>query len=424
LGLSSSVSETIGFMGGSSYSIPTAMASNSTMVDIHKFYRVNMSFSFSKNDLALSSNASDFTVLNSNLTFLKFIASQQPSLKLYSNNAIMETVRTEYNLSSNVWYDFYATMKYDGISTSGEIFIGSNNVIAYAKNYNVTNFTPFRGIDSTLEVRIGVNKDESPSVLNKKIENINIFTKKLNRYTVNNIITTKAVAIVKPITNVVSSAVVAGASTVSIDILETWYLLNDFSGNTFNNIIKDSSGKGRDGTFAGTSPTIVVNTNNKNKSNYGLLKNSGKSMKVSSFNFSISTQALVLNTTFTVMIKVKLETTTSSHNIFKYNNLSVDMTNESITVTNGTTNANAYTFDPTKWYAITLVYSSNKLSLYINSVLANRYNGVTITAGTNILKLSDNSLATTLTPTITFEDLRVYSNAVSYQTIYEYSSGL
>jgi hypothetical protein len=385
-----------------------------------------MSFSFSKNDLELSSNASDFTVLNSNLTFLKFIASQQPTLNLYSNNAIIQTVGTEYSLTPNVWYDFYTTMKYDGRDLSGEIFIGSNNFISYAKNYSVENFTPFRGIDSTLEVRIGVNKDENPSVLNKKIENINIFTKKLNRYTVNNIITTKAVAIVKPITTAVTIAAVAGVSTVSVDVLETWYLLNDFSGTTFNTVIKDSSGKGKDGTIDGTSPTIVVNTNNKNKSNYGLLKNSGKSMKVSSYTFSISTPPLVLNSSFTVMIKVKLETTASSHNIFKYNTLSVDMTNAGITITNSGTSQpiNTYTFDPTKWYAITIVYSSSKLSLYINSTLANRYNNVTITASTNVLKLSDNSLATTLTPTITFEDLRVFSNAVSYQTIYEYSTGL
>ena len=421
LDLSSSSSETIGFIDGS-YSITTANAMNSTLIDIHKFYRMNMSFSFSKNDLALSSDVSDFIIQSDTNKYLTFIASEQPTLNLYSND-ILQSVSTSYILTSNVWYDFYTTMNYNGNDTTGEIYIGSNNAIVYSQNYSFSDFAPFNDIDSTIEVRIGVNKDENPLVLNKKIENINIFTKKLNRYTVNNIITKKATAIVNAVTTPVTISTVTGTSEPQVDVLEFWYLLNDFSGDTFNNVIKDSSGKGKDGVVAGTDPTVKTNTNNKNKSNYGLLKNTGKSMKISSYDFTISTPVLALST-FTIMIKVKLDSN-STHNIFKYNDLSVDMTSTDITVTyGGTTESNVYTFDSTKWYAITLVYTNTKLSLYINEKLQNKYNDVTITESDNIVKLSDNSSDTSLTPSITFEDLRVYSNGVRYQTIYEYSTGL
>ncbi len=115
---------------------------------------------------------------------LRLVAGFQPKLKLYhyTNEGIQitELVATEYNLTKNVWYDFYVTLNYDGTDTTGEIYIGKDKKIDYSTNYTKAEFIPFKGLDSTddsLEVRIGVNEDEDPVKLNKKIENINIFTK-------------------------------------------------------------------------------------------------------------------------------------------------------------------------------------------------------------------------------------------------------
>tara|TARA_B110000483_G_scaffold91534_1_gene112984 strand:- start:4428 stop:5294 length:867 start_codon:yes stop_codon:yes gene_type:complete len=284
-------------------------------------------------------------------------------------------------------------------------------------NYSKSGFIPFKGLDSTdtLEVRIGVNEDEQPEKLNKKIENINIFTKKLNRYTINNLITNNAVAIIQP-------------TTIEANKLELWYRLNDFTNDIFDDTIKDSSVKSRSGVIPlGTKPTQEITTiNNKEKSNK-LLKSNFKAMKITDATFNISTPAITLNNNFSIMIKSKLGSTDEDHNVFTYNDLRVDISSTKLKVKYGSTEQPiAYTFAD-EWYGITLVYNKNKtqLSVYINEELKGKYNSVNITVLTNILKLSDYSgHSPPATIALALEDLRILSNEVKYQTIYEYVNGI
>ena len=376
-----------------------------------------MSFAFSKNDVELSADVSDLIIRSNTKTYLKFIAGHQPTLKLYSDTEEQTITTTHTTLSPNVWYDFYVTLKYDGQDTTGEIYIGRDNSIEYSMNYSKSGFIPFKGLDSTdtLEVRIGVNEDEQPEKLNKKIENINIFTKKLNRYTINNLIRNNAVAIIQP-------------TTIEANKLELWYRLNDFTNANFDNMIKDSSGKNRSGVITGPSPTQEITTiNNKEKSNK-LLKSNFKAMKITDATFNISTPAITLNNNFSIMIKSKLGSTDDDHNVFTYNDLSVDISSTELKVKYGSTEQPIeYTFDD-KWYGITLVYNKNKtqLAVYINEKLKGKYNSVNITTLTNILKLSDylDHPTTPTTIALALEDLRILSNEVKYQTIYEYVNGI
>jgi hypothetical protein len=411
LSLTSSSPEVINFISPLTTTILKTSVENTTLIDIHKYYRINISFSFSKNDLELSSNVSDFIIQSDSFTCLKFFASQKPTLKLYSNNE-PQTVLTKYTLSSNIWYDFYVTMNYDGKNTTGEIYIGCNNSIDYSINYNIIDFIPFKDIDNTLEIRIGINKDEESRVLNKKIENIYIYTKKIDRYTINNIITNNIIDFTKTITT----------KKTEKNILELWYLLNDFTGDTFNNSIKDSSGKNNHGIITGNYPILKTHSNK----SYILLKNKGKSIKITNSNFNITTPVLVLINDFTIMIKVKLESV-DMHNIFTYNDLMVNMSNTNIiikykTTTQTITETIPYNFLE-KWYAIILVYNNSKLLLYINEILQNKYYSVIITPINNRLILSNN-LASSSVIQFILEDLRIFSNSVNYQTIYEYANGL
>ena len=394
----------------------TEVESTISIDDIHKYYRIHMSFAFSKNDVELSADVSDLIIRSDTKTYLKFIAGHQPTLKLYSDTEEQTITTTHTTLSPNVWYDFYVTLKYDGTDTTGEIYIGKDNSIEYSMNYSKPNFIPFKGIDSTdtLEVRVGVNEDEQPEKLNKKIENINIFTKKLNRYTINNLIKNNAVAIIQP-------------TTIEANKLELWYRLNDFTNNNFDDTINDSSGKSRSGVIIGTSPTQeVTKINNKEKSNK-LLKSNFKAMKITDATFNISTPAITLNNNFSIMIKSKLGSTDEDHNVFTYNDLRVDISSTKLKVKYGSTVKDIeYTFAD-EWYGITLVYNKNKtkLSVYINEELKGKYNSVNITISTNILKLSDYlDHPTPTTIALALEDLRILSNEVKYQTIYEYVNGI
>jgi hypothetical protein len=127
------------------------------------------------------------------------------------------------------------------------------------------------------------------------------------------------------------------------------------------------------------------------------------------------------------MIKSKLQINADEHNIFTYNDLSVDISNTELKVIYGsTTETITYTFEE-KWYAIILMYNKNnkQLSIYINEELKGKYNSVDITSSTNILKLSDYSSKTPPTNIkLTLEDLRILSNQIKYKTIYEYANGI
>jgi len=387
-------------------------------IDINKYYKMNMSFSFSKNDLELSQDVSDFVIRSESKTYLKFIGKDHPILNLYSDSGTEQVITTTHtSLNSNIWYDYYVTLNYDGTNTTGEIYIGKDKQIDYFTNYTIPDFTPFKDIGleyDTLEVRIGVNKDEQPLKLNKKIENINIYTKKLNHFTINNLITNNAISIIP-------------STTIESNKLELWYRLNDFTNDTFNDEIKDSSGKNKNGIATGTNPIQEITTiNSKIKSNK-LLKNNFKAMKITDNTFNISTPEIILNNNFTIMIKSKLQINADEHNIFTYNDLSVDISNTELKVIYGsTTKTITYTFEE-KWYAITLMYNKNKrqLSIYINEELKGKYNSVNITSSTNILKLSDYSSKTPPTNIkLTLEDLRILSNQIKYETIYEYANGI
>ena len=150
-------------------------------------------------------------------------------------------------------------------------------------------------------------------------------------------------------------------------------------------------------------------------------------MKITDNTFNISTPEIILNNNFTIMIKSKLQINADEHNIFTYNDLSVDISNTELKVIYGsTTETITYTFEE-KWYAITLMYNKNKrqLSIYINEELKGKYNSVDITSSTNILKLSDYSSKTPPTNIkLTLEDLRILSNQIKYETIYEYANGI
>ena len=151
-------------------------------------------------------------------------------------------------------------------------------------------------------------------------------------------------------------------------------------------------------------------------------------MKITDNTFNISTPAITLNNNFSIMIKSKLGSTSDDHNVFTYNDLSVDISNTELKIKYGsTTKTISYTFVD-KWYGITLVYNKNKtqLSVYINEELKGKYNSVNITTSTNILKLTDYSSYSTPPSAIilTLEDLRILSNEVKYQTIYEYVNGI
>jgi len=413
---------------GSESTITTASSENINQVNIDKYYRINMSFSYSKNDLALTNDATDITIRSDTKTYLKFVAGFQPKLELYGDTD--QLITTAYDLRENVWYDFYVTLKYDGTDTTGEIYIGKDKKIDYSTNYTKAEFIPFKGLDSTddsLEVRIGVNKDEDPVKLDKKIENINIYTKKLNKYTINNFITNNVIAVVQPATTVSTSS--NATTTVESNKLELWYRLSDFTNGEFNNTITDSSGKGRSGTATGNSPTQQI-TNNKNiNKSYKLLKNNLKAMKITDNNFNISTPAITLTNNFSIMIKAKLELGSEKHNIFTYNDLAVDISSTELKVMYGGTSEPetiAYTFED-KWYAISLTYKKSRslLSIYINEELQNKYSDVSIAVLTNILKLTDYSSKTPpSTIKLALEDLRVFSNEVNYSTIYEYANGI
>jgi alpha-tubulin suppressor-like RCC1 family protein len=403
---------TINLMDSVTHQINTVTGVESTIsIDMHKYYRMHMSFAFSKNDLEFSSTVSDLIIRSDTKTYLKFGGGPQPTLKLYSDTEEEIITTTHTPLSSNVWYEFYVTMKYDGQNTTGEIYIGKDNSIEYSMNYSKPDFIPFKDIDNTLEVRVGVNQDEQPTKLNKKIENINIFTKKLNRYTVNNLITNNSIAIIP--------------SIIKTDKLELWYRLNDFTKNIFNGVIKDSSGKDRHGTIIGTHPTQeVTNINTSNK----LLKNNFKAMKITNNSFNIATPRIILNNNFTIMIKVKLGLTEFNHNIFTYNDLRLNISSLKLTLIYGSTSIKTI-YNPfnDKWYSIILIYNKNKtaLSVYINKELKAKYNNVSIDNLTNILKLSDYSTEDPVENiTLTIEDLRILSNVVKYQTIYEYANSI
>ena len=73
------------------------------------------------------------------------------------------------------------------------------------------------------------------------------------------------------------------------------------------------------------------------------------------------------------------------------------------------------------------MYNKNKkqLSIYINEELKGKYSAVDIISSTNILKLSDYSNKTPPTNIkLTLEDLRILSNQIKYENIYEYANGL
>ena len=150
-------------------------------------------------------------------------------------------------------------------------------------------------------------------------------------------------------------------------------------------------------------------------------------MKITDNTFNISTPEIILNNNFTIMIKSKLQINADEHNIFTYNDLSVDISNTELKVIYGsTTETITYTFEE-KWYAIILMYNKNnkQLSIYINEELKGKYNSVDITSSTNILKLSDYSSKTPPTNIkLTLEDLRILSNQIKYETIYEYANGI
>ena len=150
-------------------------------------------------------------------------------------------------------------------------------------------------------------------------------------------------------------------------------------------------------------------------------------MKITYDSFNISTPAITLTNNFSIMIKAKLELGSETHNVFTYNDLSVDISSTELKVVyGGTTKTIAYTFED-KWYAISLTYKKNRslLSVYINEELQNKYSGASITVSTNILKLTDYSSKTaTSAITLALEDLRVFSNEVNYSTIYEYANGI
>ncbi len=186
----------------------------------------------------------------------------------------------------------------------------------------------------------------------------------LNKYTINNFIANNVIAVVQPATTVSTSS----NATVESNKLELWYCLSDF-----NNAITDSSGKGRSGTATGNSPTQQI-TNNKNiNKSYKLLKNNLKAMNITDDSFNISTPAITLTNNFSIIIKTKLELGSNTHNVFTYNDLSVDISSTELKVMySGTTEPEtiAYTFED-KWYAISLTYKKNRslLSVYINEEL-------------------------------------------------------
>lgn len=191
----------------------------------------------------------------------------------------------------------------------------------------------------------------------------------LNKYTINNFITNNVIAVVQPATTVSTSS--NATTTVESNKLELWYRLSDFTNGEFNNAIVDSSGKGRSGTATDNSPTQQI-TNNKNiNKSYKLLKNNLKAMKITDDSFNISTPAITLTNNFSIMIKTKLELESKTHNVFTYNDLSVDISSTELKVVyGGTTKTIAYTFED-KWYAISLTYKKNRslLSVYINEEL-------------------------------------------------------
>ena len=47
-------------------------------------------------------------------------------------------------------------------------------------------------------------------------------------------------------------------TTIETNKLELWYRLNDFTNDTFDNSIKDSSGKDHSGVITGTNPTQEI----------------------------------------------------------------------------------------------------------------------------------------------------------------------
>ena len=83
--------------------------------------------------------------------------------------------------------------------------------IVYTMSYELVGFTPFKGLSlASQEIIIGVEYDESPINLDKKVENINIniYTKKLTRYTVTKFIANEEF-------NLITQSSTAGASSTS-----------------------------------------------------------------------------------------------------------------------------------------------------------------------------------------------------------------
>ena len=200
-------------------------------------------------------------------------------------------------------------MKYSGTDTSGEIYIGKDGKIVYTNPYVFNGFIPFKGLlTSATEIRIGVDYDESPSVLDKKIENINVFTKKLNRYTVKSLIENKEVKLM---------------AIDDLDKLEVWYRLQDFKDGVFTSVIKDSSNKNRNGLFIST-PELKKTNNNRNSNSYKLLRNNFKAMKSTDKAFNISTPNIGSLSEFTIMVKVLYENSFDTElTLITYNNLVV-----------------------------------------------------------------------------------------------------
>ena len=64
-------------------------------IDINKYYKMNMSFSFSKNDLELSQKC-DFVIRSESKTYLKFIAKDHPILNLYSDSGAEQVITTTH----------------------------------------------------------------------------------------------------------------------------------------------------------------------------------------------------------------------------------------------------------------------------------------------------------------------------------------
>ena len=145
-------------------------------INISDYYKIELSCSYTKKDLNISENISDLHIYTSNID-----NTTSNLIKFGTSNLVIENtiINLNFEIQNNIWYDYYFTLKYENNNTSIDIYQSSNLEIINHCNLDIDNYILFDNKQLPTDIRIGVAYDENPLSINKIIENLKFYTKKI-----------------------------------------------------------------------------------------------------------------------------------------------------------------------------------------------------------------------------------------------------